>query len=30
MGDETYLIFLSHKAEVKKEVLALKKGLEFY
>ena len=30
MDDETYLIFLSHKVEVKEEVQALKEGLEFY
>ena len=30
MDDEGYLIFLSHKVEVKKEVQALKEGLEFY
>ena len=30
MPDEPYLIFLSHKAEVKKQIQTLKKGLEKY
>ena len=30
MPDEPYLIFLSHIAEVKKEVQKLKEGLEKY
>ena len=30
MPDETYLIFLSHKAEVKKQIQTLKEGLEKY